>query len=42
MNLKIKSSGQGSTPLGGGGGDEGVKWTLDGDDAGKPTSIALG
>jgi len=45
MNLMFRSSelGQGSTPpRAGGGGDDGMKLTPDGDDASRPISMVLG
>jgi hypothetical protein len=41
MNSLFKSRCQGSTPLGAGGGDDGIKLTLDGDEDSRPTSMAL-
>jgi hypothetical protein len=44
MNSMLRSSelGQGSTPPRAGSGDDGIKLTLDGDDAGRPISMVLG
>jgi hypothetical protein len=43
MNLELRSLelGQGSTPLGASGGDEGIKLTPNGDEADRPISIVL-
>jgi len=43
INSMLRSSelAQGWTPLGAGGGDEGIKLTPDGDEAGRPISMVL-
>jgi hypothetical protein len=41
INLLFKSSGQHFIPLAGGGGEEGIKLTLDGDEASSPISMVL-
>jgi hypothetical protein len=40
--LRSLKLGQGSIPPRAGGGDDGIKLTLEGDDAGRPISIVLG
>jgi len=37
----FRSGCQGSTPLGAGGGDDGIKLTPDGDEDGRPTSMVF-
>ena len=41
INLSLRSSGQYFIPLAGGGGEEGIKLTPDGDEASSPISIVL-
>jgi hypothetical protein len=41
MNSLFRLGCQGSTPLGAGGGDNGIKLTPDGDEEGRPTSMVF-
>jgi hypothetical protein len=41
INSLFRSGCQGSTPLGAGGGDDGIKLTPDGDEDGRPTSMVF-